>query len=112
MQEKSYYLAVWGLLWLTFSCAHLPEVTGKWQQVGKTAILEFKQDRTFRAIDNQGMAVSGKYGISKKNKVRFEITHENASPEILKGKICLKGESLILISGDGKEKDVYQRVEE
>ncbi len=91
------------------SCASAPGVVGKWREVRKTATLEFLKDGTFKAVDNQGMAVSGKYTLSENGNVRFEIEREDASPEIVTGKISVRGEELTMISGDGKEVDRYKR---
>ncbi len=94
---------------LIISCAHTPGVVGKWREVGKTATVEFWKDGTFKAVDNQGMAVSGKYSLSENGNVKFEIDREDASPEIVSGKISVRGEELTLISGDGKEVDRHKR---
>ena len=91
------------------SCANTPDVVGKWREVGKTATLEFFKGGTFKAVDNQGMAVSGKYTLHKNGNVRFDINRQGTSPEIVMGKISLRGEELTLISGDGKEVDKYKR---
>jgi hypothetical protein len=82
---------------------------GKWREVGKTAILEFWKDGTFKAVDNQGMAVSGKYTLHENGNARFEIDRQGFSPEIVSGKISVRGDELTLISGDGKEVDRYKR---
>ena len=82
---------------------------GKWREIGKTATLEFLKDGTFKAVDNQGMAVSGKYTLSENESARFEIERQDSSPEIVTGKISVRGEELTLISGDGKEVDRYKR---
>ena len=94
---------------LIIACAHTPDVVGKWREVGKTATVEFWKDGTFKAVDNQGMAVSGKYTLSENGNVRFEIEREDSSPEIVGGKISVRGEILTLISGDGSEVDRYER---
>ena len=94
---------------LIISCANKPDVVGKWREVGKTATLEFWNDGTFKAVDNQGMAVSGKYTLSENGNARFEIDREDSSPEIVSGKISVRGEELTLTSGDGKEVDRYKR---
>ena len=94
---------------LIISCAQAPGVVGKWREIGKTATVEFLKDGTFKAVDNQGMAVSGKYTLSENGNVRFEIDREDSSPEIVTGKISVRGEELTLISGDGKEVDRYKR---
>ena len=94
---------------LIISCAHTPDVVGKWREVGKTARVEFFKDGTFKAVDNQGMAVSGNYTLSENGNARFEIDREDSSPEIVTGKISVRGEELTLISGDGKEVERYER---
>jgi len=94
---------------LIISCAHTPGVVGKWREVGKTATVEFWKDGTFEAVDNQGMAVSGKYTLSENGNARFEIEREGSPPEIVSGKISVRGEELTLVSGDGEEVDKYKR---
>ncbi len=96
-------------LFLIISCASSPGVVGKWREVGKTATVEFLKDGTFKAVDNQGMAVSGKYTLHENGNARFEIDRQDASPEIVSGKISVRGEELTMISGDGKEVDRYKR---
>jgi len=94
---------------LIISCATTPDVVGKWREVGKTATLEFWNDGTFKAVDNQGMEVSGKYILSENGNASFEIDHQGFSPEIVIGKIYVRGEELSLISGAGNEVDRYKR---
>ncbi len=94
---------------LIVSCTNTPDIVGKWREVGKTATLEFFRGGTFKAVDNQGMAVSGKYTLHKNGNARFEINRQGISPEIVIGKISVRGEELTLISGDGKEVDRYKR---
>ena len=94
---------------LIVSCTNTPDVVGKWREVGKTATLEFFRGGTFKAVDNQGMAVSGKYTLHKNGNAKFEINRQGISPEIVIGKISVRGEELTLISGDGKEVDRYKK---
>ena len=47
-------------LFFILACANTPLILGKWKEIGKTATLEFWKDGTFKAVDNQGMAVKGK----------------------------------------------------
>jgi hypothetical protein len=88
---------------LLVSCAHIPDLIGRWQEIGKKATLEFRRDGTFNALDDMGMAVSGKYTLYKNDNIRFEIKHQDASTEIIKGKITVRGDELILTSEDDKE---------
>jgi hypothetical protein len=45
-------------LFSIFACANTPYIVGKWKEIGKTATLEFWKDGTFKAVDNQKMAVN------------------------------------------------------
>ena len=58
VKMKSFILILLGLLvFLSIaSCQNSPNLTGKWQELGKTATLEFNDDHTFKAVDNMGMA--------------------------------------------------------
>ena len=47
------------------ACANTPNLVGKWKEVGKVATLELWKDGSFKAVDNQKMAVKGKYSLSK-----------------------------------------------
>lgn len=105
---KRIFLTVIMLVWIS-SCAGMPAVIGKWQQPGRSATVQFNRDGTFTAVDNQGMAVNGKYCIMKKNRVRFEIDMPDAPPEIINGTYVLDGQRLTLTSADGEDVDVYQK---
>ena len=94
---------------LVVSCAHTSDLIGRWQEIGKTATLEFRRDGTFNTVDDMGMAVSGKYTLREKDKIVFEIEHQDTSPEIMKGKITLRGDDLMLTSEDEREVMTYKR---
>ena len=94
---------------LITSCANTQNVIGKWREIGKTATLEFRKDNTFRAVDNQGMSVSGKYTLYENGKVRFEIVRQAASPEIVYGIISLGDDGLTITFGDGKDVERYSK---
>ena len=49
------------------ACANIPNLVGKWKEIGKAATLELWKDGTFKAVDNQKMAVNGKYSLSLLN---------------------------------------------
>ena len=87
----------------------MPNVVGEWREEGKTATVVFWKDGRFKAVDNQGMAVSGNYTLHDNDTIRFEIDRQGLSPEIVVGKISIDGEELTLISGDGSEVDRYKR---
>jgi len=92
------------LIWpLVSSCAQTPDITGRWQEIGAQATLEFRPDGTFTAVDNQGMSVSGTYQLMGDGRARFDIAHPDGSPETIRGRVSLREEILSVISdGDGK----------
>jgi hypothetical protein len=95
-------------LCLVLACA-TPNVVGKWKEIGKTATLEFWKDGIFKAVDNQGMAVKGKYTLIEPGNIRFEIFRQDSPPEIVNGTFSLQGDVLTLTSADGKEIERYKR---
>ena len=98
---------------LTFSffigCANTPNLVGRWKEIGKTATLELLEDGTFNAVDNQKMAVSGKYSLIENGKIMFEISRQASPPDIVNGKYSMQGDVLTLTSADGKEIQRYRR---
>ena len=90
-------------------CATKPGLTGKWQEIGKTATLELSKDGTFEATDNQKMSVVGKYALSDQGDIRFVISRPGYSSEIITGTYSVQGDILNLTSADGKEVQRYRR---
>jgi len=93
------------------SCAHTPNVAGKWQEPEKTSTIEFGQDGTFTATDDMGMTVRGNYILQVNGKIRLEIKHPNSSVEIIIGSIEVQGNELILTFDEGKEVLKYKKVQ-
>jgi hypothetical protein len=91
------------------ACANTPNLVGKWKEIGKAATLELRKDGTFKAVDNQEMAVGGKYTLSENGIVRFEIFRHGSPYEIVKGKYSMQGDILTFTSADGKEILEYKR---
>ena len=91
------------------ACANTPNLVGKWKEIGKAATLELMEDGKFKAVDNQKMAVSGKYTLSGHGNVRFEIFRHGSPYEIVKGKYSMQGDILTFTSADGKETQRYRR---
>ena len=89
--------------------ANTPYVVGKWKEIGKTATLEFRKDGTFKAVDNQKMAVKGKYSLIEPGNVRFEIFRQGSPSEIVNGTFSLQGDVLTFTSSNGKEIERYKR---
>jgi len=94
---------------LIIACASGPDVVGRWREIGKSATLEFWKDGTFKAVDNQGMAVRGKYALDEKGNMRVEITHQGSPPEVVKGKVTVRGDELTFEYSDHNDVERYRR---
>ena len=91
------------------ACANTPNLVGKWKEIGKAATLELWKDGTFKAVNNQKMAVKGKYFLSENGNIRFEIFRQDSPSEIVNGKYSVQGDILTFTSADGKEIESYRR---
>jgi hypothetical protein len=111
---KYLQVAIFAITAIVFlvSCQHSINLIGKWQEVGKMATLEFCDDHTFSAVDNMGMAVSGTYALDNNGNIRFEIKHDEPSPEIIRAKVLVREEELIFIYGDNGEAENYRRIKQ
>ena len=96
---------------LLMSCAQKQDLAGKWQEVGKKSTIEFHTDGTFKAVDDMGMAVSGKYILEENGSIRFEITHEGSAPEIVEGKLSERSDELTLTSSNSKGVERYKKIQ-
>ena len=110
-KDKFNLYSVFAILafFLIIACANTPHLVGKWKEIGKAATIEFWEDGTFKAVDNQKMAVNGKYTLSEHRNVRFEIFRQGSPSEIVNGKYSVQGEILTFTSTDGKEIERYKR---
>ncbi len=97
------------VLFFLSSCASKPDLVGKWREVGKTATVEFSKDGTFKAIDNQGMAVSGRYTLLKDGHLRCEIQQKEGAGEVVNLTISVKGDELTLTTSKDREVEIYRR---
>ena len=96
-------------LTLILACAaNTPNIVGQWKEIGKTATLEFWKDGTFKAVDNQGMAVKGTYTLIEPGNIRLEIFRQDSPSEIVNGTFSLQGDVLTVTSADGKEIERYR----
>jgi hypothetical protein len=111
-KSKAFFFPLLGiaLLLLMVSCANKPMLIGKWREIGKMATIEFLEDSSFKAMDNMGMAVSGKYILLGNGNVRFEIARQGTSKEIIDGKFSMQEDELVISFGNGKEVERYGRV--
>jgi len=110
-KDKINLYSVFAILVFSFviACSNTPNLVGKWKEIGKAATLELREDGTFKAVDNQKMAVSGKYTLSEPGNVRFEIFRQGSPPEIVIGKYSMQGDILTFTSADGEEIEKYKR---
>jgi len=108
---KTFLRVLWliPVLFLLVSCSSTPDMTGKWKEVGKSATLEFSKDGTFKAVDNQGMAVSGKYVLSKDGQLRCEILQDGRTIEVVNLQVSIKGDELTLTSPGHAGAEQYRR---
>jgi hypothetical protein len=97
------------IFFFIIACANTPKLLGKWKEVGKVATLELWKDGTFKAVDNQKMAVKGKYSLTENGNIRFEIFRQGSPSEIVSGKYSVQGDILTFTSADGKEIQRYRR---
>jgi hypothetical protein len=100
-----------GLLVLLLCCASAPSLVGMWRQIGKKATLEFSRDGSFNAVDNEGMAVSGKYTVLENSKVKFEILHSGSSAEVIILNVSVKGDVLTVDDERPGQEERYRRLE-
>ena len=110
-KEKLNFYSVFAILAFSFimACAGTPSLVGRWKEIGNAATLELRKDGTFKAVDNQKMAVSGKYSLSENGNIRFEIFRQDSPSEIVIGKYAVQGDILTFTSADGKEIERYKR---
>jgi len=97
------------VLFFLLFCAPKPDLIGKWKEVGKVATIEFSKDGTFKAVDNQGMAVFGKYILFKDGHLRCEVQEKGGAGEVVNLTISIKGDELTLASSDSREVEIYRR---
>jgi len=91
-------------------CATTPKIVGKWKEIGKTATLEFRKDGSFKAVDNQGMTVTGKYALLENGMARFEIAHQQSLPETVAIRLSVQKDELTITPAGGNEVERYRRV--
>ena len=102
-------LLLFSVLFFLSFCASRPDLVGTWREVGKKATIEFSKDGAFKAVDNQAMAVSGKYTLLKDGRLRCEIQQKEGSAEVVNVTISIKGDELTLTSPGDREVERYRR---
>jgi len=76
----------------------------------KDGNIRILKDGSFKAVDNQGMAVSGRFTLYENGIVRFEIANQGSPSEIVTGKLSVLEDKLIITSARGNEVERYRRV--
>lgn len=109
IKKASHVLLLVIVLFFLSFCASAPDLVGKWKEVGKTATIEFSKDGNFKAVDNQGMAVSGKYSLSKDGHLRCEIQEKGGGREVVNLTVSIKGDELTLTSPGDRNVEIYRR---
>ena len=97
------------VLFFLLVCASKPDHIGKWKEVGRNATIEFSKDGTFKAVDNQGMAVSGTYTLFKDGHLRCEVQQKEGPGEVVNLTISIKGDELTVTSSDSREVETYRK---
>ena len=97
------------ILFLLGACAFKSGLLGKWKEIGKTATLEFSADGTFKAVDNQGMAVSGRYTLLKDGSLRCEVQQGGHSTDVVNLTVSFEGDELTLTSPGSNEIERYRK---
>jgi hypothetical protein len=109
LKPKHHFVLITCVFIFSVSCLSAPNLIGRWREIGKTATLEFQKDGTFKAVDNEGMSVNGKYSLLQNGNIRFEVTRIGSSPDIIKRKISIMGDELTFSSLDGRDIERYRR---
>lgn len=91
------------------SCSTRPDLVGRWREIGSPATLEIRSDGTLRAVDDMGMAVSGTYTLDEGGRIRVEIPVDGAPPEVVEGRITVRGDVLTIEPTGGGEVERYRR---
>jgi len=87
-----------------------PELIGRWREVGRSATLEFLEDGSFKAKDNEGMAVAGRYVVGEDHKLSFVIHHEGTADEVVTVDFSLlDGELTVIFAGAKEEIERYRK---
>jgi hypothetical protein len=97
------------VLLLPASCVHRPDILGTWREAGKTATIEFHPDGTFRAVDNEGMAVAGRYHFFETGSIRFEVQSEGTITDVVNLRVSIQGDEMTLVPSDGGAIETYRK---
>ncbi|VAX09722.1 hypothetical protein MNBD_GAMMA26-1178 [hydrothermal vent metagenome] len=100
------------IFFLLASCTSAPNIVEKWEAIGEPGTLEFHKDGSFEIVDNMGAVSKGNYVLGKNGDVKIVLTHSDIMrkniqpvdvPEIVNGKLSVRGDELTFTSLDGKE---------
>jgi hypothetical protein len=91
-------------------CAAGSIVVGDWQAVQGTARVTFKPDGGFEAVDNAGMAVSGRYRLTGVDGIQFEFRHGEHETEVVDARVVREEDRLMLIFPGEASVQHYRRI--
>ena len=103
-------IALLAIVLAVCGCAAGPSVVGKWQAVEGPASVSFGTDGVFRAVDNQGMAVSGNYRLVGADGIQFEVLHGGHESEVIDARVARDGDRLMLTFPGEEAVDIYHRL--
>jgi hypothetical protein len=94
---------------LTISSIPQSHIIGKWREIGRAATVEFLEDGTFKAVDNEGLAVAGKYTVVKDGNMKFQIQREGTTEKMVNLGFSIVGDELTLTPSDGGAVERYRK---
>ena len=84
-------------------------IVGRWRERGRDGTLDLRPDGTFTAVDNEGLAVAGRYELTTDRTLRFEIQRDGVTHEIVSLDFSLQDDELTLTATDGRGAERYRR---
>jgi hypothetical protein len=85
------------------------ELLGKWREIGRTATIEFLKEGGFEAVDNEGLAVAGRYNLINDSILKFEIHREGTPAEVVTLEFSLHDDNLTLTPAEGGGVERYRK---
>jgi hypothetical protein len=99
-----------GELKVTAASLRSSQLVGSWREVGRSARIEFLPDGGFAAVDNEGMAVAGRFRLVGDGRLSFAIRHEGSADEIVDLDFSLIGDELTFAPAAGGRAERYRKL--
>lgn len=84
-------------------------IVGRWREVGRDATLDMRQDGTFTAVDNEGLAVAGRYVLTTPCSLQFEVQLDGTTQYLVPLDFSVRGDELTLTAPDAQGVERYRR---